>query len=384
MAYGWKVLRILEMKGIKVLHVIDSLAPGGSERVVIEIVNQFDLGEVISSICVTRDDVFLQEKINPKIQLFCLNRKRTWDLKALRQFGKIVRENNIQLLHVHGYTSLHFVCAAKILNILYTPVLLHAHSCYPPDWKTRILGKFFVEYFLGTAPELVIWAQSLIYMNPGKIFLLGNAIDLLPFKNANSVDVSQFFDFAPRFIGIIVANVRPVKDFETLLYALDKSRYRNEIGILIVGSTDEEKYVIHLKNLIAKLNLKKQIVFLGKRNDVPDLLISADFGLLSSEKETGPIAILEYMAAGLPFISTNVGQVNELIAQVDSVSFVEPKCPEMFAKALDDLLDLPRADWKNRINVGNKVLEEFFDIRSRIQFLQQIYTNIIQARKHEE
>ena len=57
----------------------------------------------------------------------------------------------------------------------------------------------------------------------------------------------------------------------------------------------------------AKLGVQTNFMFLGRRNDIPDVLASCDIAVLPSRAEGLPNAVLEYMAAGLPTIASRVG-----------------------------------------------------------------------------
>jgi glycosyltransferase involved in cell wall biosynthesis len=59
--------------------------------------------------------------------------------------------------------------------------------------------------------------------------------------------------------------------------------------------------------------LREAVLFLGHRNDVPDLLAAADLFVLPSLFEGLPLSLIEAMAAGLPAVASNVGGVDEVV-----------------------------------------------------------------------
>lgn len=366
---------------INVLHVIDSLAPGGAERVVVELVNNLDKRIVAPSVCVTRADTTLAGAIQDGIPVFRLNRQGTWDRRGLSCFGGLVRHNSIDIIHAHGYSSSLFVAVAKAYNLLNVPIIMHAHSSNPPGLATRLVARTTVKHFIGVSPQSVRWAQSLMGFPVQQTTLLGNAINIVGYFDSAPIDLRPYFEVRPRFVGIVLANVRPVKDFDTLFHALAASSYRDEIGVVVAGSVADSDYVEHCCHLLTDLDLAERVVFLGSRQDVSNLLASTDFALLSSENESGPIALLEYMAAALPFVVTRVGQVGEAVATAGLPSVVPKRDPACLADALDRLLLLPIAERKARGLAGREFLVKNFSIDVRVQCLQDIYRSLVKNHK---
>ena len=62
------------------------------------------------------------------------------------------------------------------------------------------------------------------------------------------------------------------------------------------------------------LSLGPSIRFLGRREDVRDILMQCDLMALSSDTEQMPLAVLEAMDAGLPIASTDVGDVRQMVS----------------------------------------------------------------------
>ena len=77
----------------------------------------------------------------------------------------------------------------------------------------------------------------------------------------------------------------------------------------MVGDGPDKKKA---KDYLRKNNLKNRVIFLGKTNEVDEILCSSDLFLLPSEKESFGLAALEAMALKVPVISTNTGGLKEL------------------------------------------------------------------------
>jgi len=81
---------------------------------------------------------------------------------------------------------------------------------------------------------------------------------------------------------------------------------------LVIAGDGEERAAIEAK--INQQDLSQQVLLLGQRLDIPDLLHSLDIFILSSDREGHPLTALEAQAAGTPVILTNAGGSADAIA----------------------------------------------------------------------
>ena len=93
----------------------------------------------------------------------------------------------------------------------------------------------------------------------------------------------------------------------------------------------------------AALGLTERLIFLGYRDDVPDLLQAADLFVLPSHSEGTPLSILEAMAARCAVVATNVGGIPEIVEDGQTGCLVPARRPAELARAIARLaLDLKR------------------------------------------
>jgi glycosyltransferase involved in cell wall biosynthesis len=93
------------------------------------------------------------------------------------------------------------------------------------------------------------------------------------------------------------------------------------------------------------LSLGDGVRFLGRREDIPEILAAVDASVLCSHPvvETFPLAVLEAMACGLPVVASDVGAVREMIADGEEGRIVPPGDVEALAGALVSLAEAPEA-----------------------------------------
>lgn len=134
----------------------------------------------------------------------------------------------------------------------------------------------------------------------------------------------------------IVANLREVKRIDVFLRAA--AVVAQDIGqavFVVVGEGDERT---RLERLSAELGLAGQVIFLGRRTDVLDLLPAFDVGVLSSDSESFSNSVLQYMAAGLPVAATDVGGCREALGDSPAGLLVHPGDADGLGRAVLQLL----------------------------------------------
>jgi glycosyltransferase involved in cell wall biosynthesis len=144
-----------------------------------------------------------------------------------------------------------------------------------------------------------------------RVHVIENGIDLAPFEatamNSGTRAAARARLGIPEQACVLacVANLFAYKGHADLLAAIAAlaPEIRDELHLLCIGRDQGERAV--LEETARREGL--QVQFLGERRDVPELLAAADIGVLVSHTEGFSNAVLEYMAAGLPCIVSDVG-----------------------------------------------------------------------------
>ena len=149
-----------------------------------------------------------------------------------------------------------------------------------------------------------------------KIHVIGNGLDLpLPPQETPSLFKD---DSAVIWIGL-AANLKPVKRIDVFLRAMAHLKAKglgNRVRAVVLGEGRLRAELVQLANDLGVANL---VHFAGAIDNVNDYLQCIDIGVLCSDKEGLPNAILEYMACGLPVAVTAVGGVSELIDDTNGI-----------------------------------------------------------------
>jgi len=163
-----------------------------------------------------------------------------------------------------------------------------------------------------------------------------------------------------------------------LLDVIAQSQYRQRIKILVVGTTQyDDEYYKECQIKIKLLNLNDTVLFMGERVDIPAILKSVDFALITSRSESGPLVLIEYMASGLPFVATKVGDISNHVAKLNIPEFVPPNDVDAFTEAFDQLISIPADVRHKRAQLGKDTAMRYFDIQQSIPRWHDIYNRIL-------
>ena len=135
------------------------------------------------------------------------------------------------------------------------------------------------------------------------------------------------------------------------------------------------------KRSSSELGLGDIVFLLGRRLDTPDILAALDVAVCASHFEGSPLAVMEYMEAGLPIVATRVGGVPDLIEDGVHGLLVEPGSPVELAQAIEDLL----SDRARASALGARARERRrreFDLDVMVRNVEALYEELLAASSH--
>jgi len=371
---------------IHVLHVVDSLRVGGLENGVINLINALDETAFRNSICCLKETGDLQNRLkNGSGEVFDMGRRPGRHL-----FGKIaalVRDHRIDVVHSNNWgTFFDSVLAAHLGG---ASLMVHCiHGLFTEDlqdmrWRRRFLQRLLA---LGThrlyavADYLRRYYIRRVGVAPGRIETIHNGVDIhrhRPPSEDHRRTVRSRLGFSDDDILIgSVGTLYWIKDPETLLEAAAGVCERHPRAVFLwVG---DGRLRDSLQARAERMGLGRRMRYLGRRDDVADILAGLDIFVLPSIIEGLSYSILEAMATGLPVVATRVGGNPELIRDGREGLLVAPRRPSRLAAALSTLID--DGGLRRRLGAGGRVrVEERFSLRTMVERYQQMYRSVRSA-----
>ena len=298
---------------------------GGAERLVYNLALKLDRRLFNPSVAWFYGDEILKEFYSLDIPLFHVYKTKRIDLRAMRALGKIIRDNNIHIVNAHHFMSLVYsFYGSKIVNqrkLIYTE-----HSEWEIEripWKWRSIGRRLLsrsDGAVGVSTAVSKRIQEAFQTIPSQTFSFQNGVEGEAFTGrASRAEIRKSLDVAEQDIIIgTVANFRKIKNHLFLLKAFSELvKTEKRVKLLLIGQgfeSDTENSEPAVRDFINEMGLRSNVLTLGYRSDIPELLNAMDIFCLTSFKEGLPISLIEAMAAGLPVVGTNVEGVREVIA----------------------------------------------------------------------
>ncbi|MGA1863749.1 MAG: glycosyltransferase [bacterium] len=245
---------------------------------------------------------------------------------------------------------------------------------------TKILNRL-VTHFIVNSESTKVWAREVGHIPKEKIQVIYNGIDIKPYREVSKKTIENYresFDINDHSPAIgIVANLRPVKGLDIFLMAAKLVKKEVPASRFIIVGDGEERD--RLKRLSNELGLEDSVRFLGKREDVVNIVNALDIGVLSSYSESLSNSVIEYLAAGLPVVCTNAGGCDELV-EAGVNGFLVPKgdYQTMAKSLLRIMMDKDLASDMARKN--RQKAEDVFSNTTFLKLYRKFYQEVFKDR----
>ncbi len=369
----------------RVLQLIGSFHNGGSERQAVQLSRLLnaDGAYEVSIATMNREGVLLEdvskfydaEIAEYKIESFF----STGFLKQARRCAKSINDNKIDVIHTHDFYT----------NVFGTAASYFARNCkfvaskretggMRTAMQDRIEGIAF-----GRADTVVANSEAVSSyltergVSRDKIRLIYNGLDTdRVAKNAVRVNVCTRLGLPDRadikFVTI-VANLRhEVKNIPMLLRAAAQVNDAN-VHFIIAGEGELRQ---SLEAMAAELGVAERVHFIGRSDNVAELFAISFAGVLTSKAEGFSNSLLEYMAAGLPAVATNVGGAAEIIENGVNGYLVESDDDGTLATRLSILAADPTIATQFG-EQGKSVVSERFSLDAQLRNTIRLYDEVL-------
>lgn len=296
-----------------------------------------------------------------------------------------------------GYAGILGSCASYVEGV---PLLLSEHGIYTREREEDIIrsqwvvGEFkepWIDFFKKlsfTAYHQASVVTTLFETNrslqielrcpPEKIAVIPNGVNAADFDPCRKKDGQKS---GPFVLGAVL-RVVPIKDVKTMLLAFDiVKRKVPDVRLKIMGNCEEDPvYYQECRDFLSELGTE-DVEFLGLVN-IREHLQEVDLLLLSSISEGQPLAILEGLAAEIPFVATNVGDCRGLLEgerEDDHFGLAGLVVPvmngEAMAQAILRLIRDPEL-LRSMGQAGRKRVEAYYSRKGMLDAFRDIYERL--------
>lgn len=359
-------------KPVKIVQLVDSLDLGGTERMSVNIANSLHDFGYESHLLVTRRLGGLASFVKPKVHLKAFNKKSKLDFLSFFSLLRHLKKLDPFILHAHQ-TSIFWAVLLKPF-LPRTKLIWHDHfgqsemlEIYPRNEMNWMMP--YIDSVITVNDQITDYWKKRFPIRKESVFFLSNFPDFLEIKRNTSQNSS---------LSIInIANFRRQKDQLTLIGALAIIKQKGyKFQASLIGEFVDPDWLDLVKRSIIEHNLDTEVKILGPVTQLIPFLETANIGVLSSESEGLPVALLEYGMAALPTVATQVGQCDQVLGYGKFGWVVPPKSPIQLASAIEEVIldpikaQLKGEEFKSQIrkNYGpENFMNEYREILSHLE-----------------
>lgn len=318
---------------MRILHVITSLQTGGAEMLVVNLMPRFKaLGHEVGVVVFNGEHTALMERLEkecPECKIYRLGTSCYNPWHIIKLIG-IMRKYDV--VHTHNSSPQLF---AAIANIFCRKRLIttehNTNNRKRGNWLLSRIDKWMYpryekiicisdqaeenlrEYLLNdnvNDNECSVFSVKCSEVKTQNLKLktnittIYNGVDVEAIHKAESIESLK----SERFVAVMVAGFRPQKDQDTLVRAMAKLP-KDQYEVWLVGDGVRRDSV---ERLVLSVGVKDNVKFLGLRTDVANILKTADVVVMSTHYEGLSLSNIEGMAAGKPFVASDVEGIHEV------------------------------------------------------------------------
>jgi glycosyltransferase involved in cell wall biosynthesis len=391
---------------IHVAHVIETLGPGGAERLLYTNLKHFDPERVRSTvITVYPHNTHWVEPITelgvPVVSLDC---RSTRDIfKGVSRLRTWLRANRPDLVHSHLWAAnVIGRIAGRLTDI---PVISSVHNPdhEPQAWAdgadvsriTRHAAKAMDRWSANLGSTRMVAVSDYVRKSAGRdlhfpldsIDLVYNPFDVDLMKAPVGKDRAELLGE----VGLpaesqVLLNVARVSPQKGLLYAVralpEILRQYPKAHLLSVGATTDPRWTAELKREAEALGVADHFHMLGARANVVDYLRACDIFVFPSLYEGLGIALIEAMAAGCVCVATNTGPIPEVVPDAQDGLLGHPVDADALARAFFYLLGYPAKRSKLGAAAKQTAFSKF-QPKEQAEQLTRVYESVLATKRHK-
>ena len=371
----------------RILHAHSTFDLGGKEARAVALMNAF--GDAYLHDIVSADPQALgaARLIDPGIshRLMPANVPALAGWPSLKRWRALAAAiSGYDLLLSYNWGSMDAVMANRLFSRI---PHVHHEDGFNQDEVVRQQPKrvIFRRLALAKTQQLVVPSRNLariartIWHQPEqRITYIPNGIDMALFDTPPAPDaIPGFVRREGEVVVGTLAGLRPVKNLPRLVRAFATAAEGRSARLIIIGSGPEEAVI---RAEAEALGIADRVLLPGFLPHPHRYVGLFDIFALSSDSEQFPISLVEAMAAGLPAVATDVGDVREILAEPNRVFLASPADEAALAGYLTTLL--ADAELRTKLGAANRTrVAETFSHATMVETYRSLYDQAMTAHR---
>jgi glycosyltransferase involved in cell wall biosynthesis len=381
-----------------VLQLIHGFIQGGSERQMIQLTSLLcDSGRYNVHVACLDGSGVLRREIDklelselPEYPLTSFYDRNM--ITQVRRFASHLRARRIRLIHTHDYYSNIFGMVGGLL----ARVPVRIASRRETSGLRSAAQKQLELLAFRLAQTIVVNAEAVRdhLLNEGvpakKPVVIYNGLDLSRFPNDSALSdrmassaltlPKEINGHKPRFVTIVANMHHDVKDYPMFLRSARRVHESFPDAVFLLAG--EGNLTDSLRRITGELGISDNTKFLGRCNNVQQVLRSSEVCVLSSKAEGFSNSILEYMASSKPVVATDVGGAREAISQGETGYLVAAGDDYAMSDRIISLLRDPQRG-REMGEQGRRVVEEKFSCKAQLGKTEALYEKLLSRSQKE-
>lgn len=359
---------------MRIVQLIDSLEAGGAERMAVNYANALADEIEFSGLITTRKEGVLKKQLEEKVAYLFLNKKSTVNFIAVFKFRKYIIKNKVQIIQAHS--SSFFLAILVKLSLPKIRIIWHDHYGNSDFLENRSrfflqIAKFFFNGIIAVNENLQTWSLRQLHFK--NVIYLSNFAVIEKGINRQTILKGQ-----PGKRIVCLANLRPQKNHFLLLEVAAKLRASHpDWSFHLLGKDFQDSYSQKMKGELKRKQLENHVFLYDSCSDVTEVLKQTQIGILTSNSEGLPVALLEYGLHKKAVVLTNVGDIAAVVENNKNGFLVQPNNVELFYSKLVDLINTKLLQESFAENLHQTIVEHFSQASIIKQYIHWIRTTIV-------
>jgi glycosyltransferase involved in cell wall biosynthesis len=373
--------------------LISSLEHGGAERQVVELVRNIDRKRFDPVVCSLSDVNPLADHLpDPARELVVVKKRSKYDFSTVRRVAAVMKERRILIVHAFLFDA--EMVARLAARRAGVPVVIASerNTDYRWPWVHKVcqlLTRSRFDVMIANSEAGKRFNMRTLGLSEGRMRVVHNGVDTEHFRPVDTTSIREELGIGVEdcVVGMVAMFKRQKNHGVFFRAAKEILRRFPNTWFLLAGEPLRDNlqgagdYHCEMRRLVEELGVSQRCLFVGNREDMPEVYSLCDTTVLPSSREGTPNVLLESMACAVPVVASDVAD-NHYIVKDGETGFVVPLGDDA---AIVDRVCAILEDPRRREELGRAArawVSEEFSTAALARKTEAVYLERLRARVH--